>query len=89
MAQKVPLDASVKIRFAVLAATPRTIRIFFFCQRTAVQEDRLKPTVIFQRDVNRCSHIESLNCFGQLDIVCRNQTPSEWERTRCLSEKIL
>jgi hypothetical protein len=45
--------------------------------------------VIFQRDVNRCSHIESLNCFGQLDIVCRNQTPSEWERTRCLSEKIL
>jgi hypothetical protein len=53
---------------AVLAAKPlQHDSDLLFGQRTAIQEDRLKPTAIFRRDVydNPCSHIESLNCFGQ------------------------
>jgi len=36
-------------------------------RRTAVRDDRLKPTAIFRRDVDDdpCSHAESLNCFAR------------------------
>jgi hypothetical protein len=36
-------------------------------RRTAIRDDRLKPTAIFRRDVDDypCSHAESLNCFGR------------------------
>ena len=36
-------------------------------RRTAIRNDRLKPTAICSRDVddNSCSHHQSLNCFGR------------------------